>query len=796
MSSGFNLGHSPRRRETEHGAYCSSPTDAVAERAQQHASHKNHQSIQKGTPIRGDTSINIATAFHQQQMLDDTPLTKRLRPVQLSPQWSDRFTKISKEHWSSINTNNNHNNNTQNHNNAITSASQDQEIDAFFGHSNTPQQSQSLSQSLSTPEGWNPYEEEEMLSQHPEEEARRRNVVASGGEILDIDGIDYNGEPARTNKKSQAKQDRDEDDGEDEYDQYDDNQNPGEFESINPDEDQDEQYNDDSDLEGVAWMKSKLAKVYDKVLLMVFVRLFWCLWIVKEIISRCTELLLLIAGRAIIQPFTNLLKALGIYNPCPEPPLRSSWRWNRLVLFILILAGALNGLLSSFPDNQFERTPIIRHVLDNQPIRIDKFRTIWPFFHKKPFLAEFNTNKSKSKTSTESIPSPSPSPLVIQDPDSIQAYISKEVERQVQSRLHQVQSNSRPTIATVATVTDATVTDATTASVGAATIPATTIATAELHSYIDNRCASRTELEDYAAALDHVRQEINDQLRSTLQDIPAQVERETDQLRASLEVANYLQNHWEEVQKLLDNIGNNPQLLSSSSSPSSPSQDQQHYNQQQVRQRPVPLNPWDTLPDYALATSGASVIGRLTSYTYTTYPQHPALRQIARLTGIGARNYYAPVVALMHGTEPGACWTMSGAQGTLGIHLSQPILVKHVTVEFPPPTSSTVNRTTSPREFEVWGLQSIGGSQTKNSGSSLLGGVFGPVRFPWDYPNPDSTLLGSFEYDIEGAPIQMFDVPSTHYLIAQAVLIRIRSNWGHPDYTSLYRVRIHGYPEE
>ncbi|KAI9022123.1 hypothetical protein CLU79DRAFT_702520, partial [Phycomyces nitens] len=114
------------------------------------------------------------------------------------------------------------------------------------------------------------------------------------------------------------------------------------------------------------------------------------------------------------------------------------------------------------------------------------------------------------------------------------------------------------------------------------------------------------------------------------------------------------------------------------------------------------------MADYALATGGASVIKRLTSSSYTTYPHQPALRQISRLTGIGARQSYAAVAALMHGSEPGECWTMDGTEGTLGIFLSQPIIVEHVTMEFPPLTSS-VNRTTSPRQFEVWGLQSIVG---------------------------------------------------------------------------------------
>lgn len=56
--------------------------------------------------------------------------------------------------------------------------------------------------------------------------------------------------------------------------------------------------------------------------------------------------------------------------------------------------------------------------------------------------------------------------------------------------------------------------------------------------------------------------------------------------------------------------------------------------------------------------------------------------------------------------------------------------------------------------------------------------------YPHDY--------GSFEYDRDGKPIQYFEVmyPSNkgHHLMR----VRVLTNWGHPVYTCVYRIRVHG----
>lgn len=61
-------------------------------------------------------------------------------------------------------------------------------------------------------------------------------------------------------------------------------------------------------------------------------------------------------------------------------------------------------------------------------------------------------------------------------------------------------------------------------------------------------------------------------------------------------------------------------------------------------------------------------------------------------------------------------------------------------------------------------------------------------------------LLGSFQYDIHhDQHIQTFSVSNwaksrmiKYKLAVRDVVIRFKNNWGNPNYTCIYRVRIHG----
>ncbi|KAI5087689.1 SUN domain-containing protein 2-like [Silurus meridionalis] len=114
---------------------------------------------------------------------------------------------------------------------------------------------------------------------------------------------------------------------------------------------------------------------------------------------------------------------------------------------------------------------------------------------------------------------------------------------------------------------------------------------------------------------------------------------------------------------------------------------------------------------------------------------------------------------------PGKCWAFKGSEGYLVISLPSPIHVTNVTLEhLPRVLSPTQNIHSAPKEFSVYGRVSM---------------------------NDEGKHLGTFTYDQDGEPIQTFQLPDSSTEPYQLVELRILSNWGHPDYTCVYRFRIH-----
>ncbi|NXH14795.1 SUN1 protein, partial [Bucco capensis] len=116
---------------------------------------------------------------------------------------------------------------------------------------------------------------------------------------------------------------------------------------------------------------------------------------------------------------------------------------------------------------------------------------------------------------------------------------------------------------------------------------------------------------------------------------------------------------------------------------------------------------------------------------------------------------------------PGNCWAFKGSLGYLVIRLSREIFPTSFAVEHIPKTlSPSGNILSAPRNFEVYGLD--------------------------DEYQEGGKLLGHYEYDQEGEPLQMFPVMEQSAKAFQIVELRVLSNWGEPEYTCLYRFRVHG----
>ncbi|XP_053221751.1 SUN domain-containing protein 1 isoform X8 [Podarcis raffonei] len=170
--------------------------------------------------------------------------------------------------------------------------------------------------------------------------------------------------------------------------------------------------------------------------------------------------------------------------------------------------------------------------------------------------------------------------------------------------------------------------------------------------------------------------------------------------------------------------------------------------------------------DFALESGGGSILSTRCSETYET--------KTALISLFGIPLWYfsqSPRVVIQPDMYPGNCWAFKGSQGYLVVRLSMMIYPTAFTLEHIPKTlSPTGNITSAPKDFSVYGLES-------------------------EYEQ-EGELLGQYIYDQDGEPLQMFQVTETTEKPFQIVELRIFSNWGHTEYTCLYRFRVHGRPAE
>ncbi|NWI71351.1 SUN2 protein, partial [Todus mexicanus] len=166
--------------------------------------------------------------------------------------------------------------------------------------------------------------------------------------------------------------------------------------------------------------------------------------------------------------------------------------------------------------------------------------------------------------------------------------------------------------------------------------------------------------------------------------------------------------------------------------------------------------------DYALESAGASVINTRCSETYEI--------RTALLSMFGIPLWYqsqSPRVILQPDVNPGNCWAFRGSQGFAIVRLSDIIRPTAVTLEHIPKALSPQGTIPSaPKDFAVYGLK--------------------------EEKEEEGFLLGQFTYNHDGDPIQTFYLERDGIGTYQLVELRVLSNWGHPEYTCIYRFRVHG----
>ncbi|XP_038606012.1 sperm-associated antigen 4 protein [Tachyglossus aculeatus] len=166
-------------------------------------------------------------------------------------------------------------------------------------------------------------------------------------------------------------------------------------------------------------------------------------------------------------------------------------------------------------------------------------------------------------------------------------------------------------------------------------------------------------------------------------------------------------------------------------------------------------------PDFALSSVGASIDLDRTSQDYedglaTYFWNRLSFWNYAK----------SPSVILEPDVFPGNCWAFRGARGHVVIRLPGRVQLSDITLQHPPPSVAHRGSTASaPRDFVVYGL------------------------LPGDHKE---VFLGRFTFDVEKSELQTFHLQNQPPAAFPKVKVQILSNWGHPRFTCLYRVRAHG----
>ncbi|XP_044034112.1 SUN domain-containing protein 1-like isoform X13 [Siniperca chuatsi] len=172
------------------------------------------------------------------------------------------------------------------------------------------------------------------------------------------------------------------------------------------------------------------------------------------------------------------------------------------------------------------------------------------------------------------------------------------------------------------------------------------------------------------------------------------------------------------------------------------------------------------LADFALESGGGSILSTRCSETYET--------KAALLSLFGVPLWYfsqSPRVVIQPDIHPGNCWAFRGSTGFLVIRLSMRILPTAFSLEhIPKALAPSGTLRSAPRDFSVYGLD--------------------------DESQERGKLLGSYSYDEDGEALQTYSVTEENDRAFQVIEVQVLSNWGHQEYTCMYRFRVHGTPED
>jgi SUN domain-containing protein 1/2 len=168
--------------------------------------------------------------------------------------------------------------------------------------------------------------------------------------------------------------------------------------------------------------------------------------------------------------------------------------------------------------------------------------------------------------------------------------------------------------------------------------------------------------------------------------------------------------------------------------------------------------------DYALEANGGKVVDTRCQ-EYTDEPR----QNVVKFLGIPIVHMSKqPDILIKHGRMPGQCFPFKGDHGSVVIRLAVPVVPTEFVLEHLSKSISIVGHINSaPNNFTVYALK--------------------------DKHDKEGVVLGRYFYDAENGPaLQRFKPQINNVPVVEYIEVQVTSNWGNPNYTCLYRFRVHG----
>ncbi|XP_040395270.1 SUN domain-containing protein 3-like [Cygnus olor] len=177
-------------------------------------------------------------------------------------------------------------------------------------------------------------------------------------------------------------------------------------------------------------------------------------------------------------------------------------------------------------------------------------------------------------------------------------------------------------------------------------------------------------------------------------------------------------------------------------------------------EKALKIDTW--MPDWALKSIGAAIDMERTSKSYGGEGMKKGW--IFPLFSFAKH----PETILQPSISPGDCWAFRGSQGHVVIRLPVKIWPTAFTIwHISKRVSPSGEVSSAPKEFAVSGVDE----------------------------DKAETLLGLFIYDVDRVIAQTFYVQKEPPRMFRHIKLEVRSNWGNPEYTCIYRVQVHGQTE-